>query len=66
VPSGGAVHSINTGHPVAAQYPPLWANSDQSALQQMAGYSITSSAVDIKPDGIVMPSVFAVLKLMTN
>jgi hypothetical protein len=32
----------------------------------MAGYSITSSAMDIKPDGIVMPSAFAVLKLMTN
>jgi hypothetical protein len=26
VPSGGAVHSINSGHPVAAQYPPLWAD----------------------------------------
>jgi hypothetical protein len=42
------------------------AKGDQSALQRMAGYSITSSAMDIKPDGIVMPSAFAVLKLMTN
>ena len=41
-------------------------DNDQSAWQQLAGYSITSSAMDIKPDGIVMPSSFAVLKLMTN
>jgi hypothetical protein len=32
----------------------------------IGGYSITSSAIAITPDGIVRPSALAVLRLMTN
>ena len=36
------------------------------ALQQKRGYSITSSAMASTPDGIVRPSVLAILRLIIN
>ena len=42
------------------------ANSDNSQRSKHDGYSITSSAMDSSPDDKVRPSVFAVLRLMTN
>src|ERR1700720_1482127 len=44
----------------------LWANNRLSAPQQAAGYWITLSALASSDTGTVMPSAFAVLRLMTS
>ena len=42
------------------------ANNDQGAVQQIAAYSITSSAIASTLAGISRPSAFAILRLMTR
>src|SRR5262249_54079006 len=46
--------------------PPLGAKSDQSASQQEAAYSITSSARASSVGGTLRPSAWAAVKLMTR
>jgi hypothetical protein len=59
-------YTSNSGHSVAALYRSRWARSDQSAAQQDAAYSMTSSAATSMVGGNLRPSALAVFRLSTN
>jgi hypothetical protein len=60
--SRGGRYKPEIEHSVAVQYRSLWAKSDQSAVQQIDRYSISSLASPIICGGMLGPDVLAVLR----